>query len=64
MISGGEIYNYSFTVDTTIYQILRSQSYHVNCAFIWVKIYFRYMFRFFTKPSSEDTFHKLKLLSL
>jgi hypothetical protein len=40
-----------------IYQIIRSRFYRVHCAFIWVKIQFRYMFRLFMKPSSGDIFY-------
>jgi hypothetical protein len=47
-----------------VYQIIRSHFCRVNCAFIWVKIQFRYMFRLSMKSSSGDTFHKLKSLSL
>jgi hypothetical protein len=58
------IYILVFTVNITNLQNTSNSLsfFHVNCAFIWVKIQFRYMFRLFMKPSSSDTFYKLKLL--
>jgi hypothetical protein len=43
-----------------IYKIIHSHFFRVNYVFIWVKIQFRYTFRLFMKPSSGDTFYKLK----